>query len=439
MPISSEALRAKARSVLEANRVGSWTKPAPHLYPHLWSWDSAFIAIGLLSFDPEAARREYQTLMQGQWSNGMVPHIRFDTSIEGEYFPDHNFWGCDARVTGISNSIRTSGILQPPVHALAATRLRRAGVDLEAEDFDRLFAWHHYLMQVRDSESMGGITIVHPWESGMDNSPRWDRALFGYELKEKPEYKRVDRERVEHPEDRPGDDEYDRYVDLVLRLKSVDYRVDRLPTDYPFQIKDVAMSAMFAAANRELIPWAKELGKNSERRALEGYQLRVLDQWDKTFLSKPEAARPWYVDRDMVRGQGVELFSCAGALAVLTDPASLEAPEAWIEDLCRGPFAFSDAAKRPLRRLVASTAPQEREVFRPNLYWRGPVWINIQWLLTQGLDPESPIAKQIRQSSLELVQDVGFYEYFDPVQGTGHGTDGFSWTAALVLDWLEAA
>jgi hypothetical protein len=37
---------------------------------------------------------------------------------------------------------------------------------------------------------------------------------------------------------------------------------------------------------------------------------------------------------------------------------------------------------------------------------------------------------------IDLVQQSGFYEYFHPQTGQGHGTDQFSWTAALVLDML---
>jgi hypothetical protein len=33
-----------------------------------------------------------------------------------------------------------------------------------------------------------------------------------------------------------------------------------------------------------------------------------------------------------------------------------------------------------------------------------------------------------------LCRDQGFYEYYDPTTGFGHGSDLFSWTAALCLD-----
>jgi hypothetical protein len=40
-----EELAARAEEVLRKNDMGGGTRAAPELYPHQWSWDSAFIAI----------------------------------------------------------------------------------------------------------------------------------------------------------------------------------------------------------------------------------------------------------------------------------------------------------------------------------------------------------------------------------------------------------
>jgi hypothetical protein len=46
-----EELVAQAGRILRRNDMGGWTRAAPWLYPHQWSWDSAFIAIGLAHLD----------------------------------------------------------------------------------------------------------------------------------------------------------------------------------------------------------------------------------------------------------------------------------------------------------------------------------------------------------------------------------------------------
>ena len=71
-------------------------------------------------------------------------------------------------------------------------------------------------------------------------------------------------------------------------------------------------------------------------------------------------------------------------------------------------------------------------------YWRGPLWINVNWLLWLGLRGHgyADLAGALRDSMLALVARAGFAEYFDPDTGTGIGSPSFSWTAALVLDLL---
>jgi len=68
-------LLERAKEVLAQNWTGVFTQPAPKLYPHLWNWDSGFIAIGYAHFAQEKAEQELRSLLRAQWQNGMVPHI----------------------------------------------------------------------------------------------------------------------------------------------------------------------------------------------------------------------------------------------------------------------------------------------------------------------------------------------------------------------------
>src|SRR5262245_32226666 len=84
-----------AVEVLRKNDLSGWTKAAPRLYPHLWSWDSAFIAIGLAHVDPRRAGQELRTLFAAQWATGQVPHIVINPDVaRGSYFPNASRWDC---------------------------------------------------------------------------------------------------------------------------------------------------------------------------------------------------------------------------------------------------------------------------------------------------------------------------------------------------------
>ena len=75
--------------------------------------------------------------------------------------------------------------------------------------------------------------------------------------------------------------------------------------------------------------------------------------------------------------------------------------------------------------------------FSPQRYWRGPVWINIDWFLMQGMERYGyeKHAQRMRQTIVDLCREEGFREYFD-TNGTRLGSGLFSWTAALLIDVL---
>jgi glycogen debranching enzyme len=85
---------------------------------------------------------------------------------------------------------------------------------------------------------------------------------------------------------------------------------------------------------------------------------------------------------------------------------------------------------------VPLSAPQ----FDPTKYWQGPVWINMNWLIIDGLRRYGyqKEALELKKSTLELVKKSGFYEYFDPKNGAPAGAANFSWTAALIIDLLKS-
>src|ERR671910_461460 len=91
-------LALRAEEILRRNDMGEWTRAAPDLYPHQWSWDSGFIAIGLAHLDTARAARELTGLFAHQWKNGKVPHIVFNPEAPpNSYFPGAEHWASAGR------------------------------------------------------------------------------------------------------------------------------------------------------------------------------------------------------------------------------------------------------------------------------------------------------------------------------------------------------
>jgi glycogen debranching enzyme len=78
--------------------------------------------------------------------------------------------------------------------------------------------------------------------------------------------------------------------------------------------------------------------------------------------------------------------------------------------------------------------------FKSMKYWQGPTWININWMIIDGLRRYGyqKEALDLKKRTLDLVKKNGFSEYFNPKTGAPAGAKNFSWTAALIIDLLKS-
>lgn len=422
-------LAARAARVLRDNDTGSVITAAPRLYPHMWSWDAAFISIGLAHLHVRRAIAELDTLFAAQWADGMVPHIVF-TGRDG-YFPGPDRWGAPAPAPGV----RTSGICQPPIHAIAVQRvldIARAGAAEEASAAERfarrvwpaLYAWHRWLARYRVDGGTGLVTIVHGWESGMDNSPRWDAPYAavrpGPDL---PPYTREDLRRAD-PGERPTDAEYDRYLWLIEGMRRVGYDAARVVRTSEFLVGDVFITALFALANDVLA----ELGESL------GYDTAEVRAWASGARAAVAAARSPSTgparDYDVRAGRWLETETIAGFAPLLC--GSSELFELW--DSPR--WAGNPDLVVPI---PPSTTPSATG-FDPRRYWRGPQWPVLAWLFGWSFHRHgwAHRAAAMREAGIRLTDGGAFGEYYHPFTGEPLGSTDQSWTAAVVLDWLCA-
>jgi hypothetical protein len=417
-----------ARQVLKANWTGSYTRPSPGLYPHQWNWDSAFIAIGNAHYDQKKARQELKSLFAHQWPNGMVPQIVFNPEALGHYFPEPDFWQApDGRPT--------SGITMPPIHATACWHIYESARDgTGANDFlhfmyPRLMALHRYLYRERDPDGSGLVYIRHPWESGLDNSPAWDKPLKKIRVDRKalPGYERKDLKHGIPVDQRPGDEEYDRYVYLVDLFRRLGYREEDIRGECPFMVKDVLFNSILCRANRDLLMIADLLKQDTSEVAewVERTSSAISSQ-----LWCPQCRQ--FESFDTVDGNLIHSATAAGFLPLFASAASREQAQTLFETL--DSIAF--CALHQGNCFTVPNYDMTREDFDSRNYWRGPVWINMNWMISRGLKGYGYVEKAdaMNRDMIQLPMRFGFHEYFDSRTGKGYGSDGFSWTAALFLD-----
>ncbi|MET7401858.1 hypothetical protein ABZS66_51095 [Dactylosporangium sp. NPDC005572] len=439
--VPPETLAARAAYILRGNDIGELTTAAPQLYPHLWSWDAAFVAIGLATLSVPRAIAELRTLLRAQWRTGMLPHIVFGP--DAGYFPGPDVWDCgvaDAAPSGV----RTSGICQPPVHAIAVRRVldagrRNGGADRDlaerfaAETFDRWLAWHRWLATARDPAGRGLLEIYHGWESGMDNSPRWDQAYAAVVPgREMPVGRRHDLRHVADAGQRPSDAEYQRYLWLVHQMHEARYDDDKVRENVDFRMTDVFMSAVAALSSEVLAEIGDEFGRPAE-----AAELRVLaDRFRAGVLSTVSPETGLARDEDVRSGRRIDVPTVGGFAPLLS--GGDEQVVARQLDLLTGPRWCGHPG---LRYAVPPSATPELAGFQPRTYWRGPQWPFLNWLLWWTLRRRGAtgLAAGIRTEALRQLSDLAFGEYYEPFTGEALGSAHQSWTAAVALDWLLAA
>ncbi|CAN5624353.1 hypothetical protein BH24ACT22_BH24ACT22_05840 [soil metagenome] len=441
---SARELRRKAEEVLRKNDMGVWTKAAPGLYPHQWSWDSALIAVGLARLDTRRAARELETLFDLQWKTGKVPHIVFNENApKDSYFPGADHWACAAHSPYAPPAPPyTSCLVQPPVHAIAARHIwdvaREAGGGATSEAraflgriYPKLLAWHRYLLTYRDREGMGLVTIYHPWESGTDNSPRWEAALKRVEIGAMPAFERRDLEHVDDPSQRPTDFEYRRFIWLVETLKLAVCNEEAVYESQQFQVKDVFASAILVAANEALLEIAEVVGAPEE----DEDEIRACISRGREGLERcRHDGLGLYLDYDVLAGEFLEARTVAGFAPLISGGLKPGRLEALVERLQSAEFMGHPDLHCPL---PPSTSPEDPGFMRRS-YWRGPFWPVITWLLWWSLERsgEVELASRLRRTALAQISEHGFGEYFDPFTGESLGAEDQSWTAAVTLEWL---
>jgi hypothetical protein len=435
----TELLEA-AQKVLANNDHGKFTMPSADLYPHQWFWDSCFISMGLRHDNIDRAQSELLSLLRGQWSNGMFPNMIFNEDAEQR---EKDFWRSYLNPYS-PDKVSTSGITQPPMLAEAVVRI---GEKLRTADrriwyrqlYPHIVKYHEWLYRDRDPHGEGLIILLHPYESGLDNSPPWISELRKHSMPwwisiiEKLHldffinFFRRDTKYV--PADhRASNIESLAYWAAIIRLRRKAYNSEALLSRSLFAVEDLTFNCILIRANQHLQSIAKILNEE-----LSPWLTERIEKTEQALDSLWDEATGQYYSRSFVSHKLIEEPSVATLLPLYSGVIPEDRVKRLLE-LIKRPEYFG--AQWPL-----PSVPLSDPNFHELKYWQGPTWININWLVIDGLRRSGyqKEALELKKRTIELVKKSGFYEYFSAKDASPAGAPNFSWTAALTIDLLKSS
>lgn len=425
-----------ATAVLDMNYRGNYTVPAPDVYPHQWLWDSCFISIGLRHADIDRAKKELLSLVKGQWHNGMLPNMIFADGPK--YSRERTVWN-SATNPNSPDRIATSGITQPPMLAEAVVRIGQKLKKAERRSwykqmYPSLLKYHQWLYDERDPHTEGLVLQIHPWETGLDNTPPWMSEMHAHQLAVwirtakklhlgpllnifRRDTKRIPSAQRINVIDALG------LFSTQRRLRRKRYDINRILRHSLFSIEDLNFNCILIRANQHLRDIAEFLNEELP----EGFAERM----QKTEDALEQLWDPYtgqYYSRDFVTHKLIKELSIATLLPLYAGTLTQERAKQLVR-LLENQHVFGANFPVP-------SVPLNSPWFDPDGYWQGPTWINTNWLIIDGLERMgyADHAEALRQSTLDLVRTHGFYEYFTPNSGEPAGAANFSWTAALAID-----
>lgn len=427
----------KAYSILRGNRTTinehTFTTPSKVVEndSHLdyegkqWLWDSCFHAMILCDREPEVAKEELRAVVANQHEDGFVPHMNyfrgdaqkvpdwakehfeaFLQTPDGQKVPEDQR---DQFVNTYWSYPDHSDITQPPVIGMAVEEVYKKTGDKEfvKEMLPKLKGYYNYLHDKRDPDGDNLISIIHPWESGWDNSQRWDDTigLAGDKRKD------IDVKKMR----------------LFSEYKMMGWDLDRVFESDQFNVEPVDFNVLYAR-NMECV--SKLCDAVGDKEGAKLYRERA-DATKEAIFDKM-----WDGDKYVDLCGNAEKKSGVKSAAMFY-PMMLDGEKhgtKLVEKHLMNPNEFD------VKYGVPTTAADNKK-FDPAQYWRGNVWQNVNVFVYEGVQklqqqkpgymPAKIMSDKIKDSSFELLDKYGFSEYFNPEEGDGHGVQTFGWNGMV--------
>lgn len=388
-----------------------YMQPSPTTYPYQYFWDTCLHVFILTALgEHELAKRNVRSLFAMQDDDGFVGHMLFWTRVRPAKWTDI----FQSRPSRELLRPHMSALIQPPLVAQAVQRIHAGTQDTEflATMVPKLKTYFDWLGSHRDIDGDGLISIISPFESGMDWKPTFDEVVGA-------------------PRGVAGRRLFWRVVGTDARNFLYRYDLRILARKRYFLVKEVGFNAIYAQNLQALSQLCEELGDDDGARRYADRSGTVVASMIDTMYDRDDCA---FYD---VHGQ------TNTKIRVLTPTIFFplvirELPETITEALIARHFLHKQEFDTPFPIPSVALSDPSFYPYESEYLWRGPTWVFYNWFVYQCLyyrgyrDEAATLVEAIRN----LIQLSGFREYYNPFSGEGYGARDFTWSG-LVVDMLN--
>ena len=389
-----------------------YTKPSPGTYPFQFFWDTCFHVFILTALEENNMAKEHlYSLFAMQEEDGFVGHMNYWDRLKPGRLAD--FFQSKPSLKHLFKS-HMSALIQPPLVAQAVARVYETTGDKDflRQMLPKLKKYYRWLARNRDFQGDGLLTIISPFESGMDWKPTFDVVVNFQE-------KKADWR-------------------LFIKMAGVDFRnflnnynLKKVYQKGYFLVKEVGLNTIYAQNLNAMAGLCSELGEEKEAGAFKRLGEQVSRSILEVMYDEKDAA---FYDVHGKENTKIRILTPTALFPVVLK----EVPEEVAEKVMKAHFFNSEEFDTPFP--IPSVA-KNHPSFNPkeSIYiWRGPTWIINNWfmhqfLMEKGYRKES---KRMIDSIKKLIEISGFREYYNPFTGEGYGAKDFTW-AGLVLDMIQ--
>ena len=224
---------------------------------------------------------------------------------------------------------------------------------------------------------------------------------------------------VSKSSDRPLKKDYDCYITLLNQFKKNNYNPNTLIKLSMFNVIDIGFNSILIKATKDLMDVSRKFNLdfsdlNTKISLAEENIIKFYKENEQLFYSYD------FKNHNLIKIDAISNYFILFA-DLKNDKINTE--------------VVNKLKKYNLEKDLIFTTVNPNDVsFEEKRYWRGPVWINSNWIIYEGLKKkDKKFAYFLKNKTLKLLDDKKFYEY-NYKNSECLGANNFSWSAALYLD-----